>query len=496
MSLLFARQIIAFPIAIVVAWLIARTDIPWRGLFELMFWLSFFLPALSVTLGWILLLDPEYGLLNQGWIKIFGASSGPFNIYSYSGIVWAHLATYAISIKVMLLTPAFRNMNAVLEEASRVCGATKLGTLLRIVIPVMTPVIAVVFLLSSIRGMQTFEIEMILGTPIGLDVYSTIIYRLIFQDPPSFPPATALSTITLLIIIPFIILQRWLIAKRQYTTLEGRSQTHPTRLGVWRYPAFVFVLVIALFLTAVPLAFLLLGTFMKLFGFFHIKDPWTLANWERVFDDPVFLISLKNTILMGLGASLLSVFLFSLIAYIVVRSKFGARALVDFVSWLPIALPGILVGIGLLWLFLGNQVLRPLYGSVTLLVIATVISSMPLGTQIIKSTMIQIGAELEEASRVVGASWWYTYRTIVLPIMIPVLLLVGIINFISAARDISHVALLATHSSRTLALLQLDFMVGGRYESAAVVATLVVGLSTGLALLTRLFKLRLGSGAG
>jgi iron(III) transport system permease protein len=494
--LLLVRQLISFPIAILLAWLIARTDIPLRGWFELTFWVSFFLPTLSVTLGWILLLDPEYGLLNELWTNTFHTSKGPFNIYSFSGIIWAHLVANGISVKVMLLTPAFRNMNASLEEASRLCGATALGTLFRVVIPMMTPAIVVVFLLSTIRGMQTFEIEMILGTPIGIDVYSTKIYRLIYQDPPAFAPATALSTITLFIILPFIIMQRWLITRRQYTTVEGRSQVHPVRLGLWKYPAFVFITVISVVLTVLPLVLLLMATFMKLFGFFHIPNPWTLANWQRVIDDPVFLISLKNTILMGLGATFLSVLLFSLIAYIVVRSKLAGRAILDFVSWLPIALPGILLGIGLLWLFLDNAVFRPIYGTVTLLVIATVIGTMPLGTQIIKSNMIQIGAELEEASRVVGASWWYTYRTIVLPIMTPVLVLVGLTSFISAARDISHVALLATHRSRTLALLQLDFMVAGHYEGAAVVSTLVVGLSTGLALITCFFGLRLKSGEG
>jgi iron(III) transport system permease protein len=173
-----------------------------------------------------------------------------------------------------------------------------------------------------------------------------------------------------------------------------------------------------------------------------------------------------------------------------VKSKYTSRALLDLVSWLPITLPGILVGIGLLWLFLGTPVFRPFYGTLVLLIIATAISGMPLGTQIIKSNLVQIGSDLEEASLAAGASWWITFRRIVLPLMTPVLVLVGAINFISAARDISHIALLATHSSRTLALLQLDFMVAGQYEKAAVVATLVVMLSTGGILLMHLLGFR------
>lgn len=342
LTLLFVRQAIAFPIAILVTWIIARTDVPWRGFLEFLFWLSFFLPPLSVTLGWILLLAPDYGILNQGWKKFFHATSGPFDIFSFWGIVWTHLATYGISLKVMLLTPAFRNMNASFEEASRICGASGLGTLLRIIVPMMTPAIVIVFLLSTIRGLQTFEIEMILGAPVGLFVYSTKIYTLLFQEPQGIAPATALSTMTLLILLPFILLQRWMIGRRQYTTVESRYQSSVTRLGAWRYPAFALVLLLGIILTVVPVIFLLMGTVMKLFGFFHIGDPWTLANWLRVLGDPIFLRSLFNTVIMGAGAAIVGVSLFSLIAYMTVRSKFAGKSLLDLVRGCRLRCPAFL----------------------------------------------------------------------------------------------------------------------------------------------------------
>ena len=493
LTLLLTRQAIAFPIAILVTWIIARTDVPWRGFLEFLFWISFFLPPLSVTLGWILLLAPDYGILNQVWKKVFQVTSGPFDIFSFWGIVWTHLATYGISLKVILLTPAFRNMNASFEEVSRVCGASSLGTLWKIIVPMMTPAIVIVFLLSTIRGLQTFEIEMILGAPIGLFVYSTKIYTLMFQEPPGLAAATALSTMTLLFLLPFILLQRWMIGRRHYTTVESRYQASVTRLGAWRYPVFALVLLLGIGLTVLPLIVLLMGTVMKLFGFFHVNEPWTFANWLRVLDDPIFIRSLFNTVIMGTGAAIVGVGLFSLIAYMTVRSKFAGKSVLDLVTWLPITLPGILVGIGLMWLFLGTPIFRPFYGSIVLLIIATLISGMPLGTQVIKSNLVQIGADLEDASMAAGASWWMTYRRIVLPLMTPVLVIVAIVNFIAAARDISHIVLLATHGSRTLALLQLDFMVGGQYENAAVVATLVVVLSTGGILLARLLGFRLGN---
>ena len=491
-SLIFTRQLLSFPIAILLAWLLARTDLPGKSALEFMFWLSFFLPSLSVTLGWILVLDPEYGLGNQLWKWLFGTERGPFNIYSFWGIVWAHIGHNTTAVKVMLLTPAFRNMDASLEEASQVAGASPLKTLVRILVPIMTPVLLVVLILSVISGLQAFEVEMVLGSPIGFQVYSTKIYSLIQQEPPLFGPATALSTLVLLLLLPLIAAQRRLIGRREYTTVTGRYQGRPLHLGRWRAPAFVLVALVAFVVTVVPMVFLMLGTFMSLFGFFYIANPWTLENWRRVFADPIFVRSLRNTLLMSSGGSLLSVICFSLIAYITVKTKFVWRGLLDFISWFPSAVPGILMGIGLLWLFLDVRMFRPLYGSIVLLILATVIGGITLGTQLLKSNLLQLGRELEEASRTMGASWWTTYRRIVVPLMLPTLILVGVLNFIHAARDISNVALLATSSSRTLALLQLDFMVSGRYESAAVVATIVMLLTTGVAVLARVLGLRIG----
>jgi iron(III) transport system permease protein len=491
-ALLVSRQVLSFPVAVLIAWLLARTDLPGKYGLEFMFWLCFFLPSLSVTLGWILMLDPDYGIANQVWKTLFGTATGPFNIYSFWGIVWAHIGHNTTAVKVMLLTPAFRNMDASLEEASETSGASAIGTLVRILIPIMTPVFMVVLILAIINGLQAFEVEMILGAPIGLHVYSTKVYQLVQAEPPSFGPATALSTLVLLVLLPLIFTQRRLIGQRQYTTITGRFRPKPIALGKWKVPALIFVSLVAGVITLVPMSFVLMGTFMSLFGFFHIEHPWTLSNWARVFDDPIFLLSLKNTMLMSLGAALFSVSLFSIVAYISVRTKFVWRSVLDFISWFPSAVPGILMGIGLLWLFLDVPVFRFLYGSIWLLIIATVISSITLGTQLLKSNLLQLGMELEEASQAVGASWWTTFRRIVAPLMFPSLLLVSVLSFIHAARDISNVALLATSGSRTLALLQLDFMVSGRYESAAVVATIVMALTTGVALLARFFGLRVG----
>src|SRR5262244_4469507 len=278
-TLAITRQAIALFIGCFFAWLVARTDIPWKGTLEFLFWLSFFLPALPETMGWILLLDPKYGLLNQG-LHYLGISQSLFNIYSFWGIVWAHMGG-TVAVKVMLLTPAFRNLDAALEESSRISGASGRHTFFHIIVPVMMPAILVTTILGMIRSLEAFEIELLLGTPIGLQVYSTKIHELVTWEPPQYAPAMALSTVFLALLLLMVAFQRRYIANRIYTTVTGRGfSTRPTRLGRWRYPAFALVLSFALIITVVPTILLITGTFMKLFGFFNIAEPWTLENWR------------------------------------------------------------------------------------------------------------------------------------------------------------------------------------------------------------------------
>ena len=483
-TLAITRQAIALLIGAFFAWLIARTDIPMKGMLEFFFWLSFFLPALPETMGWILLLDPKYGLLNQGLMQL-GLSQPLFNIYSFWGIIWAHMGG-SVSVKVMLLAPAFRNLDAAFEEASKISGASGWHTFFHIVIPVMMPAILVTTILGTIRSLEAFEIELLLGTPIGLQVYSTKIHELVTWEPPQFAPAMALSTVFLGVLLLMVALQRRYIGQRNYETVSGRGfSIRSTPLGRWRYPAFFLVLVFAIIVTIVPTVLLLIGTFMKLFGFFTIADPWTLENWRATLGDPVLLRSLWNTLAIGIGSGVIGVFFYALIAYMIVKTRHAGRWLLDFLSWLPWSIPGILLGVALLWTFLQTKIFLPIYGTIYLLMIAMVIKSMPFGTQMIKSVLIQLGSDLEEASKVCGGTWFHTFRRVILPLAMPALITVGLVGFISAARDISTVVLLGSGKSRTLSLLMLDFAAGAEFEKATVVAVIIVGLVVGAALFAR-----------
>ncbi|PYN51284.1 MAG: iron ABC transporter permease [Candidatus Rokuibacteriota bacterium] len=488
------RQALSLALAILVAWLIARTDLPGRNWIEFAFWAAFFLPTLTVTLSWILLLDPDYGLINLALVGLGLVGRGPFDIYSFWGIVWIHVITGSLTVKVILLTPAFRNMNAAFEEASRVAGASTARTALSITVPVMAPVVLSVLLLGTMVSLQTFEVEQVLGVPFRFFVFSTMVYDLIVTRVPRYDAATALSVVVLAAMLPLIVTQQWLTRGRRYTTITGQFQSRRQRLGRWRWPAFVLALLLTLVVLGVPLVFAVLGTFMKLFGFFNIPDPWTLKNWKTVLTDDLFLRSLVNTVVLATSTAVAAVLIHSLIAYIVVRTRYRARQALDVISWLPFTVPGIILGLALLWLFLDVGFLRPMYGTMAVLVIAGLVSGMPLGVQIVKSGLMQLGGDLEEASRVAGASWWATYRRIVLRLMAPTLVAVGMITFVGAARNIGNIALLATSANRPLSILQLDYIAQRKFEEAMVVACIIMAISLVGALVARVLGLRGGLG--
>ena len=482
----FWYQLLSFPIGVLLAWVLGRTNLPASRWLEFCFWLSFFLPALSTTLGWILILDPHAGLLNQALARVFGIERGPFNIFSFAGIVWTHLVSHAISAKVMLLTPAFRYMDAALEEASQTCGADRWRTLLRVTLPVMTPPLVIVLVLSSIRLFESFEIELLLGAPFNFYVFSTKIVDLARQEPPLLGQGSALGSVTLLILFAAVPIQRWLTTRRSYTTVTGRMRHTAINLGRWRWAVFAIVASVAAILVLVPLFSVVAGSFMTRFGFFNLRQVWTLANWHRTLNDPAFASALFNTFEIAIVAAVVGTLLFSIIAYLLVRAgNLRGRGLLDILLWMPSVVPGVLTGLGLLWMFVDTPVFRPLYGTIWILVFAALMGGMTLSTQMLKTTFLQLSKELEEGARMCGAGWIRTYFRVVLPLVAPTLIVVAALDFMLAASATSSVVLLATSETRTLSLLVLDFVSVGQREAASVVTVVTIGLTTGMALLAR-----------
>jgi len=488
------RVVLTSALAIFFAWVVTRTDTPFKGFIEVMLWLGFFLPLLPMTMGWVLLLDPYYGLINTFLMFVFTLSEPPFDIYSYWGIIWCHLA-FSTSVRFLLMTPAFTAMDAALEDAARTSGSSNLGVLMRITIPILAPAILASTALGFIRSLESLEIEMVLGIPAGIYVVPTKIWDYIHWEPPLYDRATALCSIFLLFIFLLIWLHRRYLRGREFTTVTGRSymvRTFP--LGRWRWVTCAFCLSFIFVMIILPLATLVMGTFMEFFGNFDVENTWTVRHWTSVFADPVFLRSLKNTLILGLGSAVVGTLLYALTSYMIVRTRLPGRGVIDILSWLPWALPGVLISLALLWAVLGSgEYIRLIYGTVSVLVLAIIIKEMPLGTQIIKAGVMQISNELEEASSTAGASWLAGFRRILLPLLRPTMAAVAIITFISAARDIPTVIFLSTHQTRTLSLLMLDYIADANKEKSAVLGVFLVLLIFALLLIGRLLGFRRSS---
>jgi iron(III) transport system permease protein len=487
------RLIPAMILSVLFAWLIARTDMPGGKFIESVCWIAYFVPDFPLVLAWILLLDPNFGFLNtlaQGLPFVNGAL---FNPYSFWGIVWVHTSTGGIWFKVMLLVPVFRRLGATLEEAARVAGANTATMLWRITLPVLAPMILAVSVLSFIRGLQSFNTELLLGTPSGIYVYSTKIYDFLHREPRAYGEATALGSV-FLFVLAILLYFYWkhLSGNKKFTVVTGQGySTLRVKLGKWRYVALAGCLVYVVIMMILPVTFLVIGSFMRRYGFFNIASPFTLNHWHNLLADPIFLVALKNSLIIASVTAMGGILLYSALAYLLVSRRTKFAPLLESLSWIPHVLPGILLSLSVLWLFLATPLRFVLYGTVWGIAFALILADSPVTTQAFKAGLMQLGGDLEESARVSGASWLYTYRRILLPLLAPMAAAVGLMNFGSALTSISTPVLLYSHESRPLAILLLEYSFTGELERAAALGLLITLIIGAMMLIGRKFGLKL-----
>lgn len=488
--LLSIRSFVGVGIAFAVSWLLVRIRIPGRSVIEFFLWVAFFLPTLPITLGWILLLDPNYGVVNQLLIKLPFIERAPFSIYSVGGIMWVHLTLTTVPVMTILLMPALRQFDAAIEESARVCGSGPWGILRRITLPLLSPAILTVTIAGLIRSLEAFEIEQLLGTPAGIDVYSTRIFEMISWEPPRFPAAMALSTFFLALLFILALFYQRFTQKREFATVGTRGiSLRPMLVGRWRYIASAVCLVCSVLWIILPTLMLIVGSFMRLYGFFSVKSPFTVQHWLSAIRDPLLLVCLKNSLVIGLGVGVVGLAVYAMIAYVIVRTQMPARAMVSILAWLPWAVPGILLGVAMLWLLLSLPGMSLLYGTFAPLILVLIIKEMPIGTHMMKAAFGQISKELEEASWACGAGRFTTFWRISLPLVTPTLISIFAIVLIAALRDISTTILLVTAKTRPLSILMLEYSRGGQLEVASILGVMITTVAVAMAMMTR----RLGS---
>jgi iron(III) transport system permease protein len=493
--LVLMRVPLALLLGSVLAWLVIRTNVHTRRTIEFLIWTAFFLPTLPMAMAWALLLDPKSGWINRILQPLFGLQHGPFNIYSYTGITWVHLVTTTVPAIVLLLGPAFRGLNPVLEESARMSGASMLESFRRVVLPLLAPALTMAGIIALIRSLEGFEVELFLGVPAGIRVFSTKIQELVVYEPPRYAPAMALSVPFVILLIVLALWYQRVIRGRSYATLTGKLAAAPAiDLGRWRWPATIFCGGFAGLAVVVPTVTLVVGSFMEIFGVTNANGGFgfTTSHWNTVLHDPVFLSSFTTTLLLGISTAIAGVIVFSLIAYVILRTKAAGRPILDVAAWLPWSIPGILLSLSLLWIYLGFPILNVLYGSVAGLVVAMLFKEMPGGVNLMKNGIMRIGLELEEAAFTSGAGWWELYRRVLLPLLSPTAVTVALFVFVGCVKDISTMILLATPTTRPLSLLVLDYATNGSIENGAVVGVISAAMAIGVAIIGRKLSARAG----
>jgi len=488
--LLALRAPLAAVIGFLIAWLLIRAKLPGSRFIEFAMWVTFFVPILPMTLSWILLLSPRYGFINQ----MLGPLAPPFNIYSISGILWVHVTASSVPVMVLLLGPAIRQLDASYEEIGRVCGSRPFQVFRRITFPILMPAILTAALAGFIKSLEAFEVEQLLGRPADIFVYSTRIYDLIAWEPPRFKSAMALSTFVLLILLVIAMVYQRLNRRYDYATILGRGASfRELDIGRARWlvsGALVLLVAVSLFF---PLFMLIVGSCMKLFGFFTIAEPYTIKHWQDVLADPLFVKALINSLVLSTAAGFVGLTIYAVIAHLIVRSRLPGRGMIDLLAWLPWSIPGILLGVSVLWLILEGPALGFLYGSLLSLVLIMIIAQMPIGVHMMKTSIRQISVELEHSSRVCGAGPIRTFYAIVLPLVRPMLVSIFVIIFISAMRDISTLIFLASARTQTLSLLMMQFAASSNLEAGAVIGVITTAIVIVVALVARRYGLNVAA---
>ena len=346
-----------------------------------------------------------------------------------------------------------------------------------------------------VRIFSSFEVEQILGRPFHFFVFSTKIYQFVREfDPPQYGSATALASITLVLIAVIIPVQRWLLSRRQYTTVSGQFKPGLIDLGRYKWLVFGALAVLLAMLVVIPALTLIGGSFMTRVGFFQSQPTYTVEHWRQVWLSPVFIKAFRTTLILAFSTAVISPLLFSVIAYILVRTQWRGRLVLDSFFWMSAAIPGILSSLGLLWLFLRTPGFIALYGTIWALILVVILQGKLTSTQLLKSVYLQMGADMEEAARVAGAGWLYTYFRIWLPLIMPTIILIGTINFVIAAQTTSSIILLASRDTITLSILALELMSssGADYERAGIISIILIAMTVGVAMIARRFGLKLG----
>jgi len=465
-------------LALFLAYLNNRTDIPFKFLFKVLSVMPMMIPHVLFGVSWALLLNPSNGILNMWLVKLLNLSKAPFNIYTIWGMIVVE-GLLDLPVAYLIISPAMGSFDASLEESSRVFKSGPIKTLFKITLPILRPAILASFILCIVRGLASFSVPSVLGMPGRIYVLSTYIYRVVTMSLiADYGKAAAIGMSILLISVGLIYIYRYYTRySDKFVTVSSRG-FKPTviELRKAKAPLFIVLLIISFVLILLPVLVLLYTSLIP-----YIMVPgkqafasMSLQNWRTVIKDPLSLRSLKNSLFLGVGGATVGSFLSVLVAYVIVKVKTKASGFLESISFLSFSFPGIVIGIGFMWYF----VRTPLYATIWALFFSYLATYLPYGIRPMTSAFIQIHGSLEESSLVSGASFGTTMRRIVIPLLVPGIVSSWVLLATMFFRELSVSVVLSRPGTEVLAVQILRFSEDGQWGRLSALGIIMIVIST------------------
>ncbi len=472
-----AATVMALVFGFVMAWILTRTNVPGRHLFEQLMAVPYYLTPLLGALAWSLLGSPESGFINQIW-RALGGNGYLIDINTAYGIAWV-MALFEGSVAFVMIAAVMKSMDPALEEASQIMGASRIRTMLRITLPLVVPGVlgAAIFVFAEMLG--SFAAALVLGLPSRYYVITTAIYQLVQQYPPKIQIAAAMGVSLFAVMFFMLFLYRRIVMAGSYVTITGKAfRPRVADIGPLRYVLLGVCLLYLFAAVGLPLATLLYASLQKIAVAFPTAGNWTLENFRVAVTMNAVRSALANSLLLGFGTATIGVMLMGLLAWLIYRSRLPGSGLIEYIVMFPQAVPRLVFAFGLMWAWVVFPI--PIYGTLWLLLLAYLTVFLPLGVRTIAGVMLQIDKSLEECAQMCGAPWAFRVRTVTIPLLVPGLVAAWLLLFIASIRELGASILLMGPHSKVITPSIVESWFGTSSELTAALAliqTLVVAIA-------------------
>ncbi len=461
------------------AWLVSRTNMPFRGAIRLCVLGAFVTPGFVNALSWTLLAGPNAGMLNKLWKALSGSGNGLINIFSMQGLIVVSLAT-VYPLAFLLIYNAFEMMDTEVEEVARVSGAGTWRVLLTITLPLAWPAIVAGFILMFLESLTLYGVPAVIGVPARVYVVTTQLFSL-FEYPPEIGLAAGLSLPLLLITVVLLWLQRRLV-RGSYATVRGKGGRHyRLDLGAWKWPALAAAFVVILLTFVLPYLVIVGTSFLgQSFRGFSL-DNLTLRNFRYVlFGYESGMLSIRNSLITSTLAATAGVLIAVVVAYLSERKLVPFSSCLAFLATAPLVIPGIVFAVGMFAAYSREPLM--LYGTLWILAVAYLTKFLPFAFMSCVSSISGVYGELEDAGIVLGASRVRVLRDITAPLIKTGLLAGWILVFIPSVKELSTSILLYNSETTVIATAIMDAYLLPRWEAVAALSVILLAVNAAVIL--------------